>query len=305
MNTLNAGRASRSGLPHRSADNMTAVECMLAGLIDYAGLYPPAGANMRTAARNYLDYRHGNDREALGRFVIDLARLEELHAEAGDSQREFRLSVIAAGGADWARVAALREEGWRIEAIECKAASVAEIEDAMPDVPADIEVFLEVPVAKLTAEHVSAARRAGARIKLRTGGVTPEAFPSTRQIARAITLLAHDGVGFKATAGLHHPLRSENRLTYANDSAVGTMHGFVNLTCAAALLFAGGDEDEAVQVLEARDVNAWRVTAESIAWRARAWTSETLRTTRERFFLSFGSCSFTEPLADLEALGWR
>jgi hypothetical protein len=43
---------------------------------------------------------------------------------------------------------------------------------------------------------------------------------------------------------------------------------------------------------------------DAIAWRSFHWTAAQLRTVRKEFAISFGSCSFEEPIHDLEALGW-
>ena len=45
-------------------------DALLNGLIDYAGLFPPAGEDMRTAVHNYADYLRSPDRSAPGRFVV-------------------------------------------------------------------------------------------------------------------------------------------------------------------------------------------------------------------------------------------
>ena len=75
---------------------------------------------------------------------------------------------------------------------------------------------------------------AGARAKVRTGGVTEGAFPASHALARFIQSCADAGVPFKATAGLHHPLRGEYRLTYEPGSPHGMMFGFLNVFLAAA-----------------------------------------------------------------------
>jgi len=82
-------------------NEMSAIDSLLAGLIDYAGLYPPAGLDMRVAARNYLNYRQGRHAPVLGRFIVDLSRLVELRQIAGHSIREMRLTVVAPTTADW------------------------------------------------------------------------------------------------------------------------------------------------------------------------------------------------------------
>lgn len=82
------------------------------------------------------------------------------------------------------------------------------------------------------------------------------------------------------------------------------MHGFINLASAAAVLFHGGAEEDAKDLLEEQNSSAWQVSDEAIAWRSLRWSADELRRVREQFFLSFGSCSFTEPIEDLEKLGW-
>jgi hypothetical protein len=82
------------------------------------------------------------------------------------------------------------------------------------------------------------------------------------------------------------------------------MHGFINLVCAAALLHFGGEAIDAKKVLDEEDPGAWQVTPADLSWRSYSWSADQLRMVRQQFFISFGSCSFEEPLHDLEVLGW-
>ena len=111
------------------------------------------------------------------------------------------------------------------------------------------------------------------------------------------------GVPFKATAGLHHPLRAEYRLTYEPGSACGTMFGFLNLFLAAAFMGAGLDDAAAERLLEERDRTAFHFDAEGVEWRGRRLDLDRIRRTRESAIISFGSCSFIEPIGDLQSLG--
>lgn len=282
---------------------MTATQSLLSGLIDYAGLYPPAGLDMRTAVRNYLEYRRGEHRDVLGRFIVDVTRFEELREAAGEDLRAMRLSVIAPAG-DFSAVDTTRGEGFPIECIETKAAdaaSVARIQDALP---AAIECYCEVPLAPASAGTLDALKAAGLRAKLRLGGVTPEAFPAENVVVAMLEALIARNIPFKGTAGLHHPVRSLHKLTYAEDSISGVMHGFVNLIAAAAILRNGGAAADAVRALEEQHAHAFRISEDEFGWREFAWTTEQLHSMRRECFVSFGSCSFAEPIADLEALGW-
>jgi hypothetical protein len=119
-----------------------------------------------------------------------------------------------------------------------------------------------------------------------------------------LTALAGRDLKFKATAGLHHPIRGCHPFTYEPDGETGIMHGFLNLFLAATDIYFGGTEDRAQQILDEQDPEAFRMTADTIGWRSFQWSAEQLRTVRGEFAISFGSCSFMEPLQDLERLGW-
>ena len=280
----------------------SAIETLLAGLIDYAGLYPPASLDMRSAVENYLKYKAGKHAPVLGRFIVDVNRMDELCAAAGGDLRRIKLSVIVPRSLDAGRLAELQSQGVPIEAVEVKAASVHEVE-AIASIAPHVERYIELPIAALDDATLSAIAASRARVKLRMGGVVPEAFPSTNAVARALAVLARHELAFKATAGLHHPIRAFHRLTYASDSPTGLMHGFVNLVCAAALIHFGGDATTAQELLEEHDPHAWHLTRNEIAWRSHRWSADQLSETRKTF-VSFGSCSFEEPIRDLEALQW-
>ncbi len=283
---------------------MRAINGLLKGLIDYAGLYPPAGLDMRTAVRNYLDYSRQKHAAALGRFVVDLNRLKEVREAAEDSLGEIGLSVVGALRNDWACLPQFIDDGFRIEMIEVKAGSAAEIEFVCKRLPPSVIIHFEIPINVQTSELIDAIAISGARAKLRMGGLDAAAFPTAKEIARSLKALADHSVSFKATAGLHHPVRSCHRFSYANGSDSGMMHGFVNLCCAASLLFFGGETGDAEMLLAEEDSAAWQVTNEAISWRSFQWSADQLHSVRLRFLTSFGSCSFEDPIHDLEALGW-
>ena len=133
---------------------------------------------------------------------------------------------------------------------------------------------------------------------MRTGGVTPEAFPD-RGRYRAVPPRLHRprGVPFKATAGLHHPLRAEYRLTYAADSPRGTMFGFLNVFLAAAFLRRGLGRRRPTRLLEERSADAFEFSAgwDRVA-RDTALNRAGDRGGADEGDRGFGSCSFTEPV---------
>ena len=133
-------------------------------------------------------------------------------------------------------------------------------------------------------------------------GTTPEAFPATRDVARFLEACVREGVPFKATAGLHHPLRAEYRLTYEPDAPEGVMFGFLNVFLGAALLATGMPAAELPALLEENSAAALRVDDTGISWRRYCLTRDQAAAARASLALSFGSCSFREPVDDLKAL---
>lgn len=282
---------------------MTAVETLLAGLFDYAGLYPPASLGMPSAANNYLEYSRGKHAQALGHFIINLDRIDELRSVAGQALESFKLSVIATEETDWSALTAQIDAGISFHAIEIKCSEPSIIERIARQVPAGLIAYFEVPI-DVSKPALQAILTAGARAKLRSGGVVPDAFPSVEELAQILKALADLRLSFKATAGLHHPLRSQHPLTYQPQGPTGVMHGFLNVAAAAALVHFGGSVHDAELILAEEDPAAWQVNADSLHWRDRSWTIDQLATLRRQFFTGIGSCSFDEPIHDLESLGW-
>lgn len=282
---------------------MSPIETLLAGLIDYAGLYPPASLEMRTAVRNYLDYRSGKHAFALGRFIVDASRLDELSECANGVISDMALSVVASANAPTKAIEEALNRGLPIQSIELKSSEPAVIEDFSKRLPAHLERYFEFPIQSLYSGVIGAIATAGERAKLRMGGITPDAFPPPAHVVDWLRVVADRRIPFKATAGLHHPIRSRHRLTNEPEGLSAIMHGFMNLFCAAALVF-NGEATLAGSVLEEDFPQAFRSLPDRLAWLAHEWTAPQIRTVRQRFFTSFGSCSFVEPMQDLEALGW-
>ena len=128
-------------------------------------------------------------------------------------------------------------------------------------------------------------------------------FPSSEDLARFLAACVRESVAFKATAGLHHALRGAYPLTYAPDSARGTMYGFLNVFLAAAFLRAGESEAMARALLEEREAAALQFDQSGVTWRGHRLSTEQLEHSRDGAIQSFGSCSFREPLDDLQSLG--
>jgi len=283
---------------------MRAIETLLDGLIDYAGLYPPAGLDMHAAVRNYLSGQQGKYGYALGRFVVDLDRIEEFSRVAGGSADRLRVSLIVPSVPDWDRVAELLDAGLRIDSVEFRPGRVEQTAMCRKHVRSHVATYHEMPVDGSAWDFIHAIAGTGNRMKLRMGGLASEAFPRADSVARVLSWASHCRVSFKATAGLHHPIRSRHPFTYKPGSPSGTMHGFINLFCAATLLYLGGAATDAERALEEEKMNAWEVGSDAIGWGSMRWSAAQILEVRQSFLNCIGSCSFEEPIRDLEALGW-
>src|SRR5581483_1252946 len=72
---------------------MNAVRALMAGAIDYAGLFAPASLPMADAVRNYARYQTGPHAWALGNFVVPLDRLKEFDSSAAGLGLERRITL--------------------------------------------------------------------------------------------------------------------------------------------------------------------------------------------------------------------
>jgi hypothetical protein len=287
---------------------------LLDGLIDYAGLFPPAALSMPEAVLNYAAYRIGPDRWVLGRFVVTAERLPELeHAADGLAVPgdPWPLSVLVgandAGQVDAARAFHARHMALgdaHADVLEGRASGVEAIAALAAAARPGFTLYVEVPADPDPAPLIAAIGAAGVRAKIRTGGVTADAFPTAAQVARFLAACIRAGVPFKATAGLHHPIRAVYPLTYAPDAPRGTMFGYLNVFLAATLLHAGGSEADAARLLEESRLGAFAFSDDGVHWDGHRFTLADLAGTR-RLALGVGSCSFDEPLDDLATAGLR
>jgi hypothetical protein len=273
---------------------------------------------MREAMENYAAYREGADRSALGRFIVPISRLQELELAGrdllprGSGSEPWRLSVLVSGDAGAAvdqisnfnrRHSSSSMDGHAvIDVVELKAGTAGEIESQRSELPGSLTSYFEIPITGEVLPLVRAIALAGARAKVRTGGLTPESIPPAGEVIAFIAACRREAVAFKATAGLHHPVRGSYRLTYAPNSPVGTMYGFLNVFIASALLYAGESEDIALAVLEESDPHAFVFEDDAIVWRGRRIASREIEGSRRMLAASFGSCSFREPVEELAPL---
>jgi len=293
------------------------LEHLLEGVIDYAGIFPPAKLEMREALENYLRYQTGPERWLVSRFVCSTARLKELaeHLEALPAAAAIPVSAVASSppkdrGAwednlahdatamnDFQKLAGERAE---IVAYETRVPDLEQVALYARDLKGfdEVDVFVELPWGAGLPEAVGAlAETEWLGAKGRTGGAAPEAFPSAEAVAELIHQCVSLDVPFKLTAGLHDPL--PNRETQIGADA----HGFLNVLGGAALALAQDlSPAEVAAVLRASEASSWSFQDDGFAYRGLEVSLEEIDEARS-ILVAIGSCSVLEPLEGLAALG--
>ncbi len=304
---------------------MPAARALLEGLIDYAGLFPPAELGVPAAVAEYLTHRREPAAFMLARFVCPGGRLVELALALAEHPDEppVPLAVLGRGGGSTAELltgldqdlAALRrvafEHGRRLAAdvIEIKlpaqdveAAVGGIVERTSSAAPWPLRAFCEPSLLgdwRPRLERAAAALSGtGAGLKIRCGGLEAAAVPTVEAVAAAITAARDASLPLKATQGLHHPVRH-------HDAALDTtVHGFLNLIAAGIMARVHGlDEAGTAAIVAERDPAAFSVTADALTWRELEASAAQVAAARREAVVGFGSCSFAEPRDDLASLG--
>ena len=245
-------------------------------LIDHAALFPPASMDMPEAIEVDRRARASQHAWMLDRFIVPASKLHELPADAP------RLSVVLDGGEG--DLEAIAETPHEVELVEARIDpewipdTQALVNEKLPGVRA----FWELSPGRGLRGAVAAVREARAGAKIRCGGTT---LPSVEEVAAFIAACRDAGVPFKATAGLHHPIRNGDR------------HGFLNLLAAA--VFADGDLEA---IVGEEDSSAFALDERGFGVHDHRADAETIAATRAELFIAYGSCSFDEPVEDLVAL---
>jgi hypothetical protein len=284
---------------------------LLAAVVDYAGLFPPAALSMPEAVAEYAAAAAGRDAWMLGRFVLTAARLPEfaeVMASMAAPAAVWRLSAIVRDGSQVDRDAigafnaASADHHAIVDTIECKPQTLDGIDWLAEAFSPSFDVYVEVTAGDEGPRWLERLGERGLKGKVRTGGLTPDAFPSPAALLTFIEAALRSGVPFKATAGLHHAVRGSYRLTYEDHAPQAPMYGYLNLILATAATRAGLSRAAVEQVLCQTDASSLVFTGEVIRWGEAEWPADVVRGTRTEQLVSFGSCSFREPVDELHSL---
>ena len=258
---------------------------------------------MRDAVTEYAQHRTAQDSWALGRFVVPFPRWNDLmyNFESIATPGESWPVTLLASALDADRICELAKNSTelRVESVETKATTSADLVSVTPMVECGLSVFVEPTRLSEFEALAPSLRRAGVSAKIRTGGVTADAFPEPEQVLSFMKTCHSVGLRFKATAGLHHAVRGEYRLTYEPATPWGEMFGFLNIAVAAAFLLAGRGDDVILGALTEREPDAFEFTNDGAMWRNNWLASAELDAAHNEFFTGFGSCSFREPMEEL------
>ena len=292
---------------------LESVRALLTGAIDYAGLFPPSQLSMEEAVLNFAKYRGSEESWMLGRFVVPVVRLDELKEAASSfTERESDPWPISALAAEdiydtVRRLTRFNEENagaFVVDSVEVKANTVSKIENTVDMMPEGVTAFFEIGLGQNFAELIATLAIDQQHAKIRTGGVTPDEIPRSRDIIRFVRTCLAGNVPFKATAGLHHPIRCYRPLTYAEGGPSGTMHGFLNLFLMTGFARESFKPDALEELLEEEFGEVFHFDELGLTWRGENFLSNwQLERLRRLGIQSFGSCSFEEPVEDLKALG--
>lgn len=294
-----------------SENKPDSLRVLLADTVDYAGLFPPSQVSMKTAVENYDQYLKSENAWMLGRFITPVANLDKFKKEFDAVWKEgdpvWKISAIIADEAEKnlgkiKRFNQKNENRAVIETVEIKVSSSEEIKQIARILPENLICYFEIPSSIILTELMTAIALTKTRAKIRTGGITQEAFPPIDEIVKFMRVCIAANVPFKATAGLHHPLRCVKPLTYEDNAPKGTMNGFLALFLTAAFLRQNLNHNFVHELMNETDASNFTFTDDGVSWKNHALSVQEVENARRKCAVSFGSCSFDEPIDDLKTL---
>jgi hypothetical protein len=311
-------------------------------LIDYAGIFPPASLDLKTAFSNHIKYLESQYSWMLSKFVISAKRLPELTAliDNENISLERKISFAILGGSEVSLskfFEALIDDINMISKFKSRFGDNVITETyevrvplelfVIPDIQKikeffrnvmghfldklknNITVFYEAIPKKDLVHLVSAI----SNFNLESGSIedsTPQAGYKIRTGGvEASSFPAPEKIAYLLKICREHdvPLKStaglHHPLRHYDQSVKTKMHGFINVFCAGIFAYnLDLNEHELTRMLLDESPDHFKFSDDSISWDIYEVFKEEIADAREKFITSFGSCSFEEPIADLKSL---
>lgn len=267
------------------------------GFFDDAAIFPPGSSPLDAAVAAHLVRRDVAYGRAVGPFLVGLGQLADAVDVARTSAsglgvdltaRPLQVGVVVPAGSLAAALETVDALGPEVEVVGVELRT----DDASWPAERDLAVasaarrgtWVELTAAQVAAGAAADLAGTGLGLKFRTGGLEAALFPSVEEVASVLVAATAAGLRFKLTAGLHRAVR------YLDPATGFTHHGFLNIAVATALALRGAEKAWVVDALASVDADALRTAfvAQGDAWRDT--------------FVSFGTCSVTEPAETLVEL---
>lgn len=263
-------------------DVSAAIPPFLTGLVDDAAVFPPGNAALTDALHNHREHRQSWYASLVGPLLLPASSLHRLPADIAP----LAIGIVADTGIAEVSSAMRRlPRTVTVKQIEARAgdkdnvAALIELQTQL-----SLPVFAELPITPRPDDLLDQLVGTEVTPKFRTGGATPQMFPSPESLAEGIVACAKRGLGFKLTAGLHEAIRH-------TDSATGFVHhGFANVAVAAWEANSGADVTKVTDMLKVTESDTLRDQIRGMLAHSRP------------LWAGFGSCSIHEPLNDLKGL---
>lgn len=253
------------------------MRALLDRLIDYAGVFPPANLPLAAAVREYREAVASADGWILGPMLLHASQVREYDGPGP-------IGVVSGEPimGDFVQIETRSAPGDAARTIEAMAGCAPVLYVEATD--SSDRTFLEaIGRARVEGHDV--------RAKIRTGGETASSFPAPAQVAGFINACVDRAIPFKATAGLHHPIRTRSLIAGA------TEHGFINMLAAVRCALSG--RPEALEPCLSETEQA------AFEMRSATWQGVGAEVSEEAIrdaMASIGSCSFEEPTGYLRRL---
>ena len=263
---------------------VSSLQVLFESIVDYAGLFPPAQLSMEEALHNYIQYQSGPFAWMLGAFLLPVSRYQEFQDCAQqiriDTNQLFRWPVHLLFSPHFEQdydLEKLSRKGIeftmesnqapcdRVKALEFPTLSIDHLTTVSQYLPKNKEIYFEVPLDRGIGTYLARIKSCGYCAKVRLGGLTPPAFPTSEVLSQFLMSVARLNLPFKATAGLHYLLPGRHLLNPLEASPNANMHGFLNLAVATAMLNRGSMTIQSlINVLERQSLNSFQFDQESM-----------------------------------------